>query len=361
MKGKLILENGAIFSGKVFGHIEEAVGEVVFNTGMTGYEEILTDPSYTGQIVIMTYPLIGNYGINFDHLESAFPKVKGFVVREKNLIPNHWRCEMDLDGFLKEYGVMAIEGIDTRALTKMIRNQGTMKGILSVGDLTPIEIKKKFNDFQNFNPVEQVTTKEVYNIPGEGKHIAILDFGVKKSIIKSLKEKNCSITVFPAFTKAEEILKVNPHGVLLSNGPGDPKKLPDIITNIKGLLGKKPMFGICLGHQLLALALGGDTEKLKFGHRGCNHPVKDLFSNKVYITSQNHGYVVKRDSLPNDVLITHISLNDQSIEGMRHKNLPIFSVQFHPEASPGPLENNYLFDQFLMMMEVGRVWQGITA
>ncbi|SET09084.1 carbamoyl phosphate synthase small subunit [Anaerobranca gottschalkii] len=361
MKAALILENGAIFYGKGFGSIKETVGEVVFNTGMTGYQEVLTDPSYTGQIVTMTYPLIGNYGINLNDMESSSPKVKGFIVKEKANKPNHWACEMELEGFLKQHSIMAIEGIDTRAVTRIIRSYGTMKGIITVRDLTPAQIKNKFNSFQNTNVVEQVTTKEIYNIPGNGQHIAVLDFGVKKSILSTLTERGCSITVFPAFSKAEEILNSNPDGILLSNGPGDPKDLPEILKTIKGLIGKKPIFGICLGHQLLALSLGGDTEKLKFGHRGCNHPVKNLLTNKIGITSQNHGYVVKKDSLPPDVLVSHINLNDQTIEGIRHKFLPIFSVQFHPEASPGPQENAYLFDQFIQMTKEWKKCQGITA
>ncbi|SCY51161.1 carbamoyl phosphate synthase small subunit [Alkaliphilus peptidifermentans] len=361
MKATLILENGMTFQGKAFGHLDEALGEVVFNTGMTGYQEILTDPSYTGQIVTMTYPLIGNYGINLEDIESATPKVKGFIVRERAVKPNHWRCEMDIDGYLKQHHIMAIEGIDTRALTKIIRTQGTMKGIITIAEIREEVIRKRFDDFQNNDAVKKVTTKEVYEIGGVGKHIAVIDYGIKGNIIRSLKNRNCRITVFPAYSTAMEILKINPDGILLSNGPGDPKDLPEITETIKELLNKKPVFGICLGHQLLSLALGGDTEKLKFGHRGCNHPVKDLNNNRVYITSQNHGYVVKHNSLPTDIVVSHINLNDNSIEGIQHKELPIFSVQFHPEASPGPKENDYLFDRFIKMMEGDKQCQGITA
>ncbi|WP_026476612.1 carbamoyl phosphate synthase small subunit [Alkaliphilus transvaalensis] len=361
MKATLILENGQRFHGKAFGHVKETVGEVVFNTGMTGYQEVLTDPSYTGQIVTMTYPLIGNYGINLGDMESANPKVKGFIVRERSEMPNHWRCEMDLDGYLKESRIMALEGIDTRALTKIIRNHGTMKGIITVRELTEAQIQNKFDSFHNTNAVEEVTTKDIYEIAGEGKHVAVLDFGVKANILRSLQKRNCRLTVFPAFTSMEEILKVNPDGILLSNGPGDPKDIPQVVETIKGLLGVKPIFGICLGHQLLTLSLGGDTERLKFGHRGCNHPVKDFINNRVYITSQNHGYVVNGKKLPQEVTVTHINMNDQTIEGIAHKRLPAFSVQFHPEAAPGPRENDYLFDRFMKMMEEEATCQEIIA
>ena len=361
MKAKLILENGAIFNGTAFGHIKDTVGEVVFNTGMTGYQEVLTDPSYYGQMVVMTYPLIGNYGINLDSMESESAKVKGFIVREGAKKPSHWQCEMDLDGFLKQHRIMGIEGIDTRALTKIIRNNGTLKGIITVRELSDAQVEHHFKTFHNLNAVKQVTSKEVYEIPGKGKRVAVLDFGVKQNILRSLQERDCHITVFPALATAEEILAVSPDGVLLSNGPGDPKDLPTVLETINGLLGKKPIFGICLGHQLLALSLGADTEKLKFGHRGCNHPVKDLLNKKVYITSQNHGYVVKQDSLPKEAFITHVNLNDGTIEGIQHKDLPAFSVQFHPEASPGPKENAYLFDRFMKMMEGDRKCQEIIA
>jgi len=348
MKGKLILENGIIFEGNMFGYLEESVGEVVFNTGMTGYEEILTDPSYYGQIVTMTYPLIGNYGINLDDVESKSPKVKGIIVREKCDSPNNWRCEMDLAGYLKQNKIIGLEGIDTRALTKILRNKGTMKGIIATIELTKSEIEQKFMDFKNIDAVKLVTSKEIHTIEGNGPHIAIIDFGIKENIIRSFKLRNCKLTIFPAYSKAEEILKVNPDLVFLSNGPGNPEDLQEVIGMLKEIIGKKPIVGICLGHQLLALALGGETEKLKFGHRGCNHPVKDIEKNKVYITSQNHGYYVSK--LPQDMEITHVSVNDGTIEGMRHKNLPIFSVQFHPEACPGPKDIDVIFDKFLSLI-----------
>lgn len=345
MKAKLILENGTIFNGTAFGYLKETVGEVVFNTGMTGYEEALTDPSYYGQIVTMTYPLIGNYGINLDDMESDSPKVKGFIVREKCNYPNNFRCELEIDTYLKQNKILGLEGIDTRALTKILRNNGTMKGIITLDTFNDDEVKQKLKNFNNKNAVKNVTTKTVHTIEGNGKHVAILDFGIKSNIIKSFVQRGCKVTLLPAYTSSEEILKLDPDLIFLSNGPGDPEDLLEPIKNIKDLVGKKPIVGICLGHQLLALALGGKTEKLKFGHRGCNHPVKDLEENKVHITSQNHGYYVAK--VPEDMEITHISLNDQTVEGMKHKKLPIFSVQFHPEACPGPHDSDYIFDKFI--------------
>ena len=345
MRAKLILENGMIFQGNAFGYLEETVGEVVFNTGMTGYQQVLTDPSYYGQIVTMTYPLIGNYGINLEDGESENPKVKGIIVREACDYPNNFRCEIKLKDYLKNHKIMAIEGVDTRALTKILRNSGTMKGIITTEELSEGYVNKKLNEFCNTAAVRKVTTKEVYKIKGSGQHIAVLDFGIKSNIINSFKKRGCSLTVFPADTSYEAILEVNADKIFLSNGPGDPEDLPEVIENIKKLVGKKPIAGICLGHQLLALALGGKTAKLKFGHRGCNHPVKDLEADRVYITSQNHGYYVKE--LPEEVVATHISMNDGTVEGMKHKTLPIFSVQYHPEACPGPRDADHIFDKFL--------------
>ena len=348
MKGKLILQNGIVFEGNIFGYLQESVGEVVFNTGMTGYGEILTDPSYYGQIVTMTYPLIGNYGINLEDVESNSLKVKGFIVREKCDFPSNFRCEMNLEGYFKQNKIIGLEGIDTRALTKILRNKGTMKGIITTKDLSQNEIEQKLATFNNNDAVMKVTTKECYTIEGNGHHIAILDFGIKENIIRSFMQRNCKLTIFPADTLAEEVLKVNPDLIFLSNGPGDPEDLTEVIETLKIIIGKVPIVGICLGHQLLALALGGKTEKLKFGHRGCNHPVKDIEENKVYITSQNHGYYVSQ--LPENMEVTHVSVNDGTIEGMRHKNLPIFSVQFHPEASPGPKDIDAIFDKFLTVI-----------
>mgnify|MGYP000889097398 FL=1 len=349
MKAKLILENGIVFEGKAFGYLKESVGEVVFNTGMTGYEEILTDPSYYGQIVTMTYPLIGNYGINLEDMESSSPKVKGFIVREKCDFSSNFRSELEISDYLKGNKIVGLEGIDTRALTKILRNSGTMKGIITLEDISYEEAKGKLNEFSNSEAVKNVTTQKTYVIEGKGKHVAIMDFGIKGNIIRSFVKRNCKVTVFPADTTAEKVLDVNPDLIFLSNGPGDPEDLPEAIENIKKLVGKKPIVGICLGHQLLALALGGKTAKLKFGHRGSNHPVKDLKKNRVYITSQNHGYFV--ETLPENMEATHISLNDGTVEGMKHETLPIFSVQFHPEACPGPKDNDYIFDKFLSYAE----------
>lgn len=345
MKAKLILENGIVFEGNMFGYTGESVGEVVFNTGMTGYQEVLTDPSYYGQIVTMTYPLIGNYGINLEDMESKSPKVKGFIVREKCIRSSNFRSELELEDYLRQNKVTGLEGIDTRALTKVLRDSGTMKGIMAPLDMSCEEVKDKLEDFSNKDAVKKVTVREKYTVGSGEKHIAVIDFGIKQNIINSFLNRNCMVTVFPADTGYEDILRENPGLVFLSNGPGDPEDLPLEIENIKKLIGKKPIAGICLGHQLLALALGGKTAKLKFGHRGCNHPVKDIEDNRVYITSQNHGYYV--NVLPEDMEITHINVNDRTIEGMRHKSLPIFSVQFHPEACPGPKDSGYIFDRFL--------------
>lgn len=345
MKAKLILENGMIFEGKSFGYLGESVGEVVFTTGMTGYQEVLTDPSYHGQIVTMTYPLIGNYGINLDDMESNKPQVKGFIVREKCNIPNNFRCEMNLDDYLKQNKIVGIEGIDTRALTKILRNNGTMKGIITLDHSQLSEVKKEIEAFSNKDAVSNVTTDKIYEIDGEGKHVAIIDYGIKNNILNCFKKRGCKITVFPSNVTAEEVLNINPDLVFLSNGPGDPEDLETEIENIKKIIGKKPIVGICLGHQLLALSLGGSTTKLKFGHRGCNHPVKDLETGRVHITSQNHGYVV--NEVPEDVEITHVNINDGTVEGLKHKTMPVYSVQFHPEASAGPKDSEYIFARFL--------------
>lgn len=345
MNAKLILENGMVFEGNAFGYLSDSVGEVVFTTGMTGYQEVLTDPSYYGQIVTMTYPLIGNYGVNLEDVESNSPKVRGFIVREKCSFPSNFRCEMNLDDYLKQNKIAGLEGIDTRALTKVLRNNGTMKGIIVVNEIGEQDINDRIEAYSNKEAVKNVTTDKVYTIEGKGKHVAVMDFGIKTNILRCFKKRGCKLTVFPANAKAEDILAINPDLVFLSNGPGDPQDVPESIENIKKLIGKKPIVGICLGHQLLTLALGGTTTKLKFGHRGCNHPVKDLETNKVTITSQNHGYVV--ETLPEEVVATHININDGTIEGMKHKTLPIFSVQFHPEASAGPHDSEYIFDKFM--------------
>ncbi len=352
VSAQLVLENGVRFVGKAFGHISETVGEVVFNTGMTGYQELLTDPSYAGQVVVMTYPLIGNYGINLDDMESKAPRLKGFVVREKCDMPSNWRCEMDLDGFLKRSKVMGLEGIDTRALTKILRDNGTMRGIITTKmDMSDEQIKTELANLDNKNVIRECTIEEKYVIEGDGKHIAFIDMGAKQGIIRDFAARGCKLTVFPAFATAQEILEVNPDAVFLSNGPGDPKDVPEIIATVRELIGKKPILGVCMGNQLIALALGGDTKKMKFGHHGGNHPVKDLSTSRVYITSQNHEYVVC--GLSDDVEPAFVNINDNTVEGIVHKTLPIFSVQFHPEASPGPLDAGFLFDRFLEIIERG--------
>ncbi|WAW14985.1 glutamine-hydrolyzing carbamoyl-phosphate synthase small subunit [Peptostreptococcus equinus] len=349
MKGRLILEDGTIFEGNAFGYIEDSVGEVVFNTSMTGYQEVLTDPSYYGQIVTMTYPLIGNYGINLEDKESEGVKVSGFIVREKSDLPSNFRCEMDLETYLKQSKVIALEGIDTRALTKLLRNKGTMKGIITTEHKRLEDIKANLDKFDNSQAVRIVGRKEIEHIAGTGKKIAIIDFGVKTNIIRNFAKRNCDISIFPAQAKSEEILAINPDLIFLSNGPGDPADLQDIVETVKKLIGKKPIVGICLGHQILAIALGGKTDKLKFGHRGGNHPVKDFEEGRIFITSQNHGYYVSQ--VPQDMEVTQINLNDNTVEGMRHRNLPIYCVQYHPEACPGPLDSEYVFDKFLELAE----------
>lgn len=353
MKAQLILENGMVFEGKAFGYLKETVGEVVFTTGMTGYQETLTDPSFYGQMVVMTYPLIGNYGINLEDMESYKAHVRGFIVREKCDYPNNFRCELTLDGYLKSQKIIGLEGIDTRALTKVLREHGTMRGIITVRELSPSQVKLKIDAFSNRSAVAEVTSTERCEHKGKGIHVAVLDCGIKQNIIRSFIAKGCKLTVFPAFTSASEILSVNPDGVFISNGPGDPTDIPQVIENIKEIIGKKPVTGICLGHQLLALALGGKTAKLKFGHHGANHPVKDFRKNRVFITSQNHEYVV--DTLPQGAEATHINVNDQTIEGMYIKDLDIYSVQFHPEACPGPTDIAYIFDEFIKVMQGGKL------
>jgi len=349
MKGKILLENGMVFEGECFGKISDTVGEVVFNTGMTGYQEILTDPSYYGQIVTMTYPLIGNYGINLDDSQSDGPKVKGFIVREKCAEPSNFRCEIDLDSYMKQNNIMGIEGIDTRQLTKVIRDAGTMKGILTANEMSKETMKMYFDNFSNTNAVEKVTAKEIRTIGSGDIHIGVMDFGIKENILQSFINKGCKLTVFPSNTKASELLNYNLDGIFLSNGPGDPLDLPEVIENVKLLIGKKPIAGICLGLQIIGLALGAETTKMKFGHRGCNHPVKNLITGKVTITSQNHGYMIKKDTLTSDMEVTHININDGTIEGLKHKSLPVMGVQYHPEACPGPHDSNIIFDDFINM------------
>ena len=357
MKAFLLLEDGTIFEGNSFGMEGKVVGEVVFNTGMTGYQEVLTDPSYCGQIVCMTYPLIGNYGVNIDDIESLKPQVKGFIVRELCKTPSNWRSIETLNEYLKRNEITGLEGIDTRALTRILRNNGTMKGtIITAEQLENIQEElTKVSSYTVSNPVLQVTTPGIKHYKGEGYRIALLDYGLKQNIVRSLLNRGCEVYVFPATATADQVMGIEPDGIMLSNGPGDPKDCQFQIDTIKNLIGKKPIFGICLGHQLTALANGANTVKLKYGHRGCNHPVKDIAKDLTYITSQNHGYTIVEESLDRETMIvSHINMNDGTIEGIKYKNAPLFTVQFHPEASPGPGDTAYLFDEFIKMIDYSK-------
>ena len=390
-KALLALADGTFFEGASFGAGGEAVGEVIFNTCMTGYQEVLTDPSYKGQMVVMTYPLIGNYGINLEDGESKAPAVEGFIVKEASPYPSNWRSARGLDGYLKEHGVVGIQGIDTRALTRHLRDHGAMEGVLSTRDLNPDSLVAKAKASPGLigrDLVKEVACAEPYTwqqgpwrlgtgyeesskfrVPGsKSEHqlnlfaepgtrnpepfkVVAYDCGIKWNILRKLVEAGCDVTVVPAETSAARVLGMAPDGIFLSNGPGDPEGVPYLIDNVRKLIGTKPIFGICLGHQILGLAFGGRTYKLKFGHHGGNQPVKDLTTGKVEITTQNHGFAVDIASIPDkEVELTHINLNDRTVEGMRHRRLPIFSVQYHPESSPGPHDASYLFQRFVDMM-----------
>jgi len=355
MKAFLILEDGTIFTGTNIGSTREIISEIVFNTSMTGYLEVLTDPSYTGQAVVMTYPLIGNYGICHADMESEKPWAEGYIVRELSKIPSNFRSEDTIQHFLEKNDIPGICGIDTRTLTKILREKGTMNGMITTNaDFNLDEVLERIQAYRVEKVVEKATCKEKFVLPANGYKVALLDLGAKDNIARSLNQRGCEVTVYPAFTKAEEILTDAPHGIMLSNGPGDPKECTEIIEEIKKLYHSNiPIFAICLGHQLMALANGIDTYKLKYGHRGGNHPVKDLATGKVYISSQNHGYVVDMTKLDSKVAVpAFVNVNDGTNEGLAYVGKKIFTVQFHPEACPGPQDSAYLFEKFIKMMEV---------
>lgn len=360
MKAFVALEDGTVFEGAGFGLEGEKEGEIVFNTSITGYQEIMTDPSYKGQIVTMTYPLIGNYGINREDVESEAPKVEGFIAREFSRITSNWRATGDLGEYFREHNIIAIDEIDTRALTRHLRVRGVMRGIISTVDHDPESLVKKAKasrGIMGVDLVSDVTCREPYEFKDGDRHArslhcVVMDFGVKRNILRILRQIGCRVTVVPAHTSARDILRLKPHGVLLSNGPGDPEAVGYAIPEIRGLFGKMPVFGICLGQQLLGLAFGGKTYKLKFGHRGANQPIKDLVTGRVHITAENHGFAVDMGSIKNEaVRITHINLNDGTVEGFEHERHPVFSVQYHPEASPGPHDAYGLFEKFRKMMD----------
>lgn len=368
---KLALADGSVFSGTAFGADGEVFGEVVFNTSLTGYQEILTDPSYCGQIVTMTYPQIGNYGINAEDVESAGPKLKGFVIRELCEVPSNFRSTGSLDEYLKTHQVIGIEGVDTRALVRKLRTTGAMTGVLSTTDLDETSLvakarkspdivgrdlvqevmpKSGFDWTERLSPLANSPTTTVTTGKTADPLVVAIDYGMKWNILRHLTERNCRVHVVPGTTSSAEILAMNPAGVFLSNGPGDPRPLDYATTTIKGLLGKVPVFGICLGHQLLGLACGAEIFKLKFGHRGANQPVLNKLNGRVEITSQNHGFAISADTLPDSLEVTHVNLNDQTVEGFRHKSVQAFSVQYHPEAAAGPHDSAYLFDEFRAML-----------
>ncbi|MCF8720621.1 glutamine-hydrolyzing carbamoyl-phosphate synthase small subunit [Nitrospina gracilis] len=372
MEAILALEDGRIFRGRMFGAEKEVAAEVVFNTSMAGYQEVLTDPSYCGQMVVMTYPLIGNYGINPEDYESERPYLSAFIIKELSGIPSNWRSTETLDAFLKRHGVVGLQGLDTRALTRHIREKGAQRAVISNDVSNPqalVEKAKQAPEMVGRDLVKEVTCEQPY-LWEEGDwdlhkgytrferkagtkpyFVVALDLGIKYNILRRLTQTGCRVTVVPATTKAEEILKLQPDGVFLSNGPGDPSAVTYAIDTVRALIGRVPIFGICLGHQILNLALGGSTYKLRFGHHGGNQPIMDSETRKVEITSQNHGFAVDAATTQSDVEIISLNLNDQTVEGIRHKTLPVFSVQYHPEAAPGPQDSSYLFERFVQMMK----------
>jgi carbamoyl-phosphate synthase small subunit len=367
---KLALEDGTVFTGLAFGARGEVDGEVVFNTSMTGYQEILTDPSYRGQIVTMTYPEIGNYGVNEEDVESSKPHLAGFIVRENSRVASNFRSQGELGDYLEKHGIIGLAGIDTRALVRRIRIEGAMKGVLSTDDLDDASLVAKAKASpglvgrdlvqevvpaearqweERLSPWAHLEPKETDSSTGS-VHVVALDFGLKWNIVRHLRDEGCRVTILPGTASADEVLAHDPDGIFLSNGPGDPEPVEYGINAIRTLLGKKPIFGICLGHQLFALACNAKTFKLKFGHRGANQPVLNVLTGKVEITAQNHGFAVEEESLPDELEVTHRNLNDDTIAGLRHRELPAFSVQYHPEASAGPHDSRYLFAQFRGMM-----------
>ena len=357
MKAFLILEDGTVFCGQSIGSTREVISEIVFNTSMTGYLEVLTDPSYAGQAVVMTYPLIGNYGICYEDMESEKPWPDGYIVRELSRIPSNFRSQGTIQEFLAKHDIPGIAGVDTRALTKILREKGTMNGMITTNENYNLEeVLPRLKAYTTGKVVEKVTCKEKYVLEGNGPKVALMDFGAKRNIARNLNKRGCQVTVYPALTSAEEILADHPDGIMLSNGPGDPKECTSIIKEIKKLYDSEvPIFAICLGHQLMALANGADTYKMKYGHRGGNHPVKDLKTGRVYISSQNHGYVVNTDTLdPSIAVPAFTNVNDGTNEGLAYTGKNIFTVQFHPEACPGPQDSGYLFDRFMNMMEVNK-------
>ncbi|MFD0715163.1 glutamine-hydrolyzing carbamoyl-phosphate synthase small subunit [Paenibacillus sp. GCM10027626] len=351
MQARLLLEDGTLFTGLAFGAEGQTGGEVVFTTGMFGYQELLTDPSFCGQLVTMTYPLIGNYGISRDDFESIRPAISGLVVRHHEPVPSNWRAQYSLDQWLKEYNIPAISEIDTRMLTRILREKGTMKGIITTGTERTEELQERLGAIPQLqDQVAHTSTKSIYTSPGYGERIVLVDLGAKSGILRDLTQRGCDVIVVPYDTTAEQIRKFNPDGVLLSNGPGNPQSIPQTIETVRELLGEYPIFGICLGHQVFALACGATASKMNFGHHG-SYPVKNVSSNRCHMAFKNHNYTINEDSVDAANLeITYKNNNDRSVEGLKHKTYPAFSVQFHPEASPGPYDSKYLFDEFLEMI-----------